>query len=276
MTYALKARLAAAKTKAAENAATQARQLESYPGAHPNYLAQWPTDWRAVARANAKRRYARPAIWNPSYTDSKGRVWRWLERVDGSGLRVAIENATAEATRHIGYYTDSDCGDSIHGVVLSTRDPESPKARFFAAVSDPHNAGAYRILWEAESDLRAAINEADRLAERSAEEERAYNAAFHAGSQWADLGAEIAEARKSALAILRDRKTARGSDTLCAVIREKVESLLSDIRKAREQRESLAEGDGLPGRESWGLSFYTGDKGLRAAFNDGAGAEVLA
>lgn len=268
MPNALTYRLAHAKRVAAANVDRRAQLLRNYPGAAESFLDSLaPLDWRVIAQTAARKRYGRPAIWNPPYTDSAGNVWRWLETVDGSGLRVAVDNATSRVSdrRTLGYYVDTFADESQHGVVLATRDCESPRARFFPAINDPHNDGAFRILWKSCDNWSDAAHTADSLAERDAESQRDYDSAWQAGSQWADLGAQITAARKEALAILRDRKSASGSATLCAVIREKVESLLSDIRAAREKRAQLANGDA----ESF--YFYTGDARLRAAFNEGAG-----
>jgi hypothetical protein len=265
--YAVRYRLEAAKRRAAENAAR-------FVGPSSAHLSgPYSHDWRVVARANAKRRFSRPAVWNPAYTDDNGRAWRWLETVEGSGLRVVVENATEAANgrgRVTGYYVDTHATDAQHGAVLATRDPESPRARFFAAISDPYNDGAYCILWESHGDMDSAVRAADSLAERAAEESRAYDAAFQAGARYSDLGEEIKASRAKALVILQDRKTARGSATLCAVIREKVDSLVTAIAEARAVRERLANGEG-ESSDDWARAFWTGDKRLQAAFADGAG-----
>lgn len=263
--YHLKARLAAAKTKAAANVEARARVLVTYPNAAPAYLDQWPLDWRPIAREAARRRYAKRSPWNPVYVADNGEKMRWLESVDGSGLVVVCENATAKVNRNTtGYYVDTFQEESQHGVVLATRDAESPRARFFAAINDPHNDGAYRLLWRPFDDIRDARAAADSMAESDAEKQREHDAAWQAGRAWADKGEEIKGYRSQALAILRDRKGATGSATLCAVIREKVESLLESISEARKERARLANGD------SASFHFYSGDKALQTTFCEGA------
>src|SRR5690606_3922161 len=111
---------------------------------------------------------------------------------------------------------------------------------------------------------------ADSLAEHAAEEARNYDSAFQAGARYSDLGEEIKVSRAEALAILQDRKSASGSATLCAVIREKVDSLVAAIAEARIARASLAHGQG-ESSDDWARGFWTGDKRLQAAFADGAG-----
>lgn len=254
MNYALAARLAAAKSKAAANADIRARQLVTYPDAAESYLDQWPLDWRPIAREAAKRRYANRSPWNPVYVADNGDKMRWLESVNGSGLAVVCENATAEVSgnRTTGYYVDTFQEETQHGVVLATRDAESPRARFFAAVSDPHNDGAYRLLWQSFGDISDARAAADSMAENDAERQRDHDSAYQAGQRFAELGEEIAAARAAA-----------------RVIREKVRSLIGEIADARAARARLANGEGESDRDHY-RTFWNGDKSLQAAFCDGA------
>lgn len=268
--YRLKARLAAAKTKAAANVETRAEQLKHYPNAAAAYLDQWPLDWRPIARESAKRRYRNASTWNPAYVNESGETWRWLESVIGSGLIVVCDNATSEVNRNTtGYYVDTFAQESQHGVVLATRDAESPRARFFAAINDPNNAGAYNLLWQSFDDISDARAAADAMAERNAENQRGHDSAYQAGQRFAELGEESKTARTAARVILKDRKAATGSPALCAVIREKVQSLLGEIGTARAARARLANGDGENSRDHY-RTFWTGDTSLQGAFCDGA------
>lgn len=268
--YALRARKDSAYRTAAANAETRVRLLASYPGAADSWLDSIaPFDWRAIARDNARRRYARPTVWNPTYTDDAGQVWRWLETLSGSGLMIADENATETmGDRVTGYYVDAHQNEWQHGVTLSTRNPESPRARFFSAINDPDNDGAFRILWTSTDDRREAARTADRLAERDAETQRDYSAAWAAGSRFAELGETVAGLRTKALAILAERRAVRGiaAPNLCQAIRDRLESILDDIRDARAKRAKLQNGE-----VGDGLYFWAGDSRLVAAFNEGAG-----
>jgi hypothetical protein len=118
---------------------------------------------------------------------------------------------------------------------------------------------SYWIECAMESARNEAARAADSMAEHAAEREREYNDAWQEGSDFASLGNDIRTARREALAILAERRAVKGTDapTLCAVIRIKVESLLSDIREAREKRDEL--------RDAWR------PENLQAAFNDAAG-----
>lgn len=275
-------RLANARRAAWENAAKKRpKLLADYPGAAESFLdAYAPTDWRTIARENARRRYQKNGPqWGPVFMDG-GEPVRFLECVEGSGLVVVADNATERMTgrRTTGYYVDAWQDRSQHGAVLGTRGEDvggSPRARYFAAIPDPDNDGAFRVLWRPQATFSEAAAMADSWAERDAESQREYDAAWQAGRRFAEIAEEIAEDRREALQILRDRRAASGSPALCAVIRDKVESLVESIREARAARERLAQGDG-EGAAYWRYSFWPGDKRLREAFNDGAGAAVLA
>jgi hypothetical protein len=128
--------------------------------------------------------------------------------------------------------------------------------------------------YDAASDAARA---ADSMAQHAAEQEREYQSAWAAGSEWAQLGEEIASERKAALELLQERRRARaagldGYKAICATMRGAIESHLESIREAREKRESLERGDG--GGSEYML-FWPGDATLRAAFNEGAGQTVL-
>jgi len=112
------------------------------------------------------------------------------------------------------------------------------------------------------------------MAQHAAEQERDYQSAWQAGSRYAEAGDEIKEARKAALAILKERRAVKGMSAypaLCNAIRASVRGLISDIAERRQLRAKLSEGDG--GKY---LSFWPGDKRLQAAFNEGAGESVFA
>lgn len=238
------------------------------------------TCWRTIARENARRRYQNGGPqWGPVFV-SGGDPVRFVERLEGSGLVVVVDNATEhQNNRNLsGYYVDTFGHDSQHGAVLGTRGEDaegSPRARYFAAIPDPDNDGAFRILWRPQAAVSDAAAMADSWAEQDAEAQREHDAAWQAGRCWLDLGEEIADTRREALQILRDRKTARGSEALRAVIWEKVESLVDSIREARAARERLAQGEGETDSD-YHRTFWPGERRLREAFNDGAETAVLA
>lgn len=126
---------------------------------------------------------------------------------------------------------------------------------------------------DSESAEAEAARHADSLAERAAESERNYQAAWQAGQRWADLGREIEESRAEVLAVLAERRKARalsGADlpALCGAIRARVSDMLAEIAEARAKRAELAEGESGPY-----LYFWAGCPEMRAAFCDGAEVE---
>lgn len=120
---------------------------------------------------------------------------------------------------------------------------------------------------EAEDAKEEAARAACGLAESAAESERDYQTAAEAGRQWAECKESEEAARAEALAVLKERKAARGLGhfpALCTAIREQVAGLREQISESRKRREELAGGDAEM------LWFYP-DKESRAAFCDGAG-----
>lgn len=117
---------------------------------------------------------------------------------------------------------------------------------------------------------RKAARHADSLAKVAAEAERDYQAAWGAGSAYAQEQETVETARAELLAILKERRAVKGKGdypALCAAIRSSVSSLLSDISTARETRAKLIAGDSEP---YW---FFPQDDHLRAAFCEGAGLD---
>jgi len=126
-----------------------------------------------------------------------------------------------------------------------------------------------------ESDESAAeecARYADGMAETVAESERGYHAAWGAGQAWADAGERLGAIRAGVLAILSERRAARGMGqalpALCDAIRARVDSLLSERAELMAERAELADGD------SGSFCFYP-DANARAAFCEGAGLQAM-
>jgi hypothetical protein len=97
-----------------------------------------------------------------------------------------------------------------------------------------------------------AARAADGYAERAAEVEREYREAWNAGTDATQAGEEAREARKEALGILADLRTARravadyltgedraAAERLCGMLRASALALVDDWREAREKRDSI-------------------------------------
>lgn len=193
-------------------------------------------------------------------------AWRQCGRADEVSRKEG-----SRRVNHSGWFTDSFHLETVAGYVLQLPARDG-RPRYVPAIQWSCNDSAtVRPLDVYDSALDAA-GAADRWAEREAESEREYQTAWQAGSQWADLGADIASTRRELLAILAERRKVKGLEApaLCAAITDSVHRLLDDIREAREERSRLSQGDCRD------LIFYPGEGRLREAFNEGAGAIVLA
>lgn len=120
-----------------------------------------------TGRASCIREWARPVA--PAGAPNE-HGYRWLE-ANRCGLRVAIENAgdVPGYNNHSGWYLNEDCMETVHGAVLL-----APGGRYLAAVADPWNEGHFIVDMDAADDADNARSWADSMAERYAEDERAY------------------------------------------------------------------------------------------------------
>lgn len=196
------------------------------------------------------------------YTDPYGDVFK-----DGSGLCWGVVYQLPGRNGKARFVAGYEFGGTDGGPTLDL-------SKVYE--SDPSESGVYDTDARDLTAARDAARHADALAKYAAKEERDYQTAWQAGSRWAELGDEVADARKAALAILRERRAVMWStddgkppQAICAAIRDRLRSYLRDIAEARSKRANLAKGD----HDS--LIFYP-DERLRAAFNEGAGANVLA
>lgn len=133
-----------------------------------------------------------------------------------------------------------------------------------------------------ESARKEAARGADEFTRVQAEQEREYQSAWQAGSQYADAMQERADAKAELRALLVERRAARAElakqgigtmvqgGALCAAIERQARALVETMTDAAEKARKLTEGDG--GEH---VSFWPGDKRLQEAFNEGAGESVL-
>lgn len=124
------------------------------------------------------------------------------------------------------------------------------------------------------TEARDAARISDHMAAQMAEKAQEYDTAWQAGSYYSSKGEEIETLRKEALALLAERREAKRNaamqyPAMCAKLREVISDIWESISTIRADRAELAEGD------AQGYCFWDGDKTLRAAFNEGAGEEVL-
>ena len=227
------------------------------------YLGDKPENFglRLVGRVMAEP-YGRAGYWDKSgdsgwYTDPYGDVFK-----DGTGLCYGLVYQLPGRDGHARFVTAYEFGGMDESLVFDM-------SRVF---SEDRRAGS---SWDSPEDSQAcrdAIYHADSMAKYAAEQEREYQAARQAGSQWADEQSDIAATRAEVMGILQERRAVKGTTAypaLCRAITARVRDLLGDIAERRERARKLASGD------AGTLSFYDGDKRLREAFNEGAGESVL-
>lgn len=258
-------RLARARRKAWERVATIARNHGD--NARRVIDSMNADDWRQAARgrfnATTARQSGRWAETGGAFYADSFDVLAWRD------LGTAEEVSRREGSRavdHSGWYCDHYASETVAGRVLQLP-ARGGLARYVAGIQWSHCDGV--TLWPLETyatPLEAA-RAADSAAETMAEQEREYSTAWHAGQVFAELAETVAELRREALAILAERRAVRGIEApnLCRAIRDRLESILDDIRDARAKRRDLREGD------ADGFCFWSGDARLVEAFNDGAG-----
>lgn len=199
-----------------------------------------------------KRKIKKECIeYNPRFKAHGYDHVRWVEHA-ADGLRLVGFADKIVGLRHMGWYTDEDgYGDTYRGVVYQLPSGGDGE-RFAYGYADPCNDGAALLCFDLEGSKEDAARAADQFAEIFAEEAREYSTAWGAGRRYEDLGEEIKEARKEALAIgaeMRANKSVQAPAS-CNVLREKIISLYHQIKRARKEREDLIDSYGKhPGWE---------------------------
>lgn len=202
---------------------------------------------------------------------------RWIESPEKAGFRFVGFADEIASLHHKGYFTQpgGDTGETLRGAVYQLP-ARKGRARYVAGYQeqgfgiDGAAALALDEIFTGDKDVaaiadnygahREAAHRADHYAEIYAEAERDYQAAWQAGSRWAELGEDIALWRKAALAILSERRTVTLPPAMCEAVTWKVRDLLRFIREARRDRAKLEDDN------RWNCD----------AFNEGAGRPVIA
>lgn len=244
-------------TRAMEYARNQAKryveQVESLPYGKA----------RSAAYDSIVPKRRAPIEYNPKSADSG---FRWIENVS-AGLRVTPAHEIINL-RHTGYYVDSFCGDSQHGVVVQIP-ARNGKPVYFAGVSDPWNNDCARVDFSESYDCpEDAARAADGLAESDAEDMREYDENRQAGSKYAESLEEVRKSRRSFLAARKELKALQAakveSPELCKMLYAKLHSLADSWQAAKKQAAALwHEYEAQPGAPEWAIKRFT-------AFKDGA------
>ena len=232
----------------------------------------------AIARAGG---YGSGRVWGPCYRDGDGDGLREVGDVGPGGYRGAEWNNGARAT---GYYCNpwgeswgSD-GDGLAWGVVYQLPARRGVARFVAGVQfggvDGGPSLDFATVYESDSEESArdgaresgAMAAADSMAEAAAEKESAYQAAWRAGSDYAEAAEAVAEARRNALALLKERRAAMGqaggnAPAICRAIADSVSAWRADMAEARATMAEAVESIWGPDHES--------------AFIEGAGLDAM-
>lgn len=203
----------------------------------------------------------RNGIWDKSdgtgwHTDPYGDVFR-----DGSGLCYGLVFQLPSRDGKARFVAGYQFGGVEGGPCLDLGTIYSETVR-----------GAGFSSWDYVTEYdaaRDAARAADSMAQHAAEEERDYQAAWQAGTQWAEKGEEIAALKREAVQLLQERREARKAGAMaypamCEGLRKLISGIVADIAEKREERAKLKSGDAPR------LCFYP-DERLQGAFNEGAG-----
>jgi hypothetical protein len=130
-------------------------------------------------------------------------------RNERDALQIIAEQSY-HRPRHTGYYLSPDnwTGEIARGVIFQLPG-KNHAPRYISGIADTWSGAKHAAIISPEifDDETDAARNADALADRYAEHERDYQEAWQAGQRFAELGAEIAEERKSALATLAKYRT---------------------------------------------------------------------
>lgn len=245
--------------RAALEAATKARESVAWYGPAGAYLGTWQTEqgryycekpdsvFRDVTPAHEAG--TRAVDHNGWFSDPYGESYR-----DGTGLVWGVVAQLAGrdgAARYVAGYQQGGCDGG----------PTLDLSRIYEAPGEDY-----------ESARHEAARAADSMARRAAEQERDYQAAWQAGTQWQEARDAINTARKAAKALLIERRAARAAGAgafpaICSAIETEARALFEAMQEARDSMAELARGDSDP------LFFYPG-KEARAAFCEGAGLSL--
>jgi hypothetical protein len=257
-----------------------------------------------AAYIQAQNRFAAGVEWwnipnmraNIEYNQAGKDGARWIEHA-ATGLRF-VGYADEVATRnynyaygidHTGWFTDDDgTGAKLRGVVYQLP-ARKGKPQYIAGYIDSENfddTGGARLylntIYEGEKGgaaegasydktAREVARHADSIAEKQAEEEREYNEAWRAGSDYAEELQGIKETRRACLELISaiKKERARGAaPVICNALREQVKAHLRIIGKAKKHAAELWDDyEHLRNpRNAWRAHLW-------AAFADGAGID---
>lgn len=211
----------------------------------------------------------RNGIWSESggwYTDPHNDVFR-----DGSGLCYGLVFQLPGRDGKARFVPGYEFGGVDGGPCVDFGDIREEASVYFSP--GYHGFAGYWSYEENPQDMGVAqdvARAADGMAESAADAEKEYQAAWQAGTQWAEKGAEIVALKREAVQLLQERREARKAGAMaypamCEGLRKLITGIVSDIAEKREERAKLKSGDVSP------YYFSTNDARAMAGFNEGAG-----
>ena len=196
-----------------------------------------------------KKRYPSTHIFrqqtNHSFKSGSS-ILRWVEDPSSIGLRfVGYADEIKRSINHKGWFTNEYQDEVLRGVVYQWPS-RNHMERFVYGYADPCNKGSCALDFDVTDDKDDAAIWADSIAEHTAEEEREYNAAADARMRFDDLADEVKNDRQTILELCREIKLARREclilrdlPNVIAGLKQRICSLLDDIRESREKRAEL-------------------------------------
>lgn len=146
---------------------------------------------------------AKPISYNPQFDKPLhgGKHVRWIENASKGLRRVGYVDEII-SLNHTGWYTDEFGDSKMRGIVYQLP-ARNGKPVFAYGYDDPNNLDCALLCFDNDAATKEdAARMADRFAEKNAEEEREYQEAWQAGSQYSDLNDQVKEARANALQLI--------------------------------------------------------------------------
>lgn len=187
---------------------------------------------------------------------------------------------------HNGWYLDDDFQDeTAEGIVYRIRvqrrghykaGETGTRVRYIAGIKDPHNEGPAMLqLGETDwhDDLDDAFRDADGMAEKYAEREREYQAAWRLGNEAADLLNTAADDREECKKLVREINALKGKQDaaampeICSTLRARVKKLRSRIKSGVEKAKEI-----IDDVNSWSQEAF--DNGFKDTLNKGVKVPV--
>lgn len=196
----------------------------------------------------AKRKYPHCIAYNPEHVPEKphDNRYRWVEYPkDGMRFTGKVHDiARREDWRmdHTGYYVDSFQDETTCGLVFQLP-ARSGECMYVPAIQDPWTDGALCDFHSIAADLREAVRDADRMAERYADECREYYAKDAAETRIAEIKQEIADTYAELKALCREVRA--NCDKLASMelvkqtIRQHARTARRKVAKLRREQHKL-------------------------------------